>query len=100
MMNLLTNAVEALPAGGTARIRVRDEKAGLRLEVEDDGPGVPAGAPLFDPFYTTKHAGTGLGLSVAHRIVTDHGGTIDVDSRPGCTVFRVQLPTARRDRDA
>jgi signal transduction histidine kinase len=95
IINLLTNAIEALRPGGTARIRVRGEPTAVRFDVEDNGPGAAAGAPLFDPFYTTKHDGTGLGLSVAHRIVTDHGGTIEVDSRPGRTVFRVQLPTRR-----
>jgi signal transduction histidine kinase len=92
IVNLLTNAVEALSSGGTARIRLRREPSAVRFDVEDDGPGAPVGAPLFDPFYTTKHDGTGLGLSVAHRIIADHGGTIEVDSRPGRTVFRVQLP--------
>jgi signal transduction histidine kinase len=99
IVNLLTNAVEALPPGGIARVRVRREPNIVRFEVEDDGPGAPIGAPLFDPFYTTKQDGTGLGLSVAHRIVIDHGGTIDVDSRPGRTVFRVQLPISRRDKE-
>jgi nitrogen-specific signal transduction histidine kinase len=63
------------------------------LEVEDDGPGLPAGdAPVFDAFYTTKPSGTGLGLSIVHRIVSDHDGTVGYETRPGRTVFRVLLP--------
>jgi two-component system nitrogen regulation sensor histidine kinase GlnL len=65
------------------------------IEVEDDGPGLPdPGAPIFDAFFTTKASGTGLGLSIAHRIVEDHGGTIQVESAPGRTVFRLVLPCA------
>ena len=58
----------------------------------DDVRGIPPGTPIFDAFFSTKSHGTGLGLSITHRIVTDHGGTIDVDSAPGHTVFRVVLP--------
>ena len=47
---------------------------------------------MFDAFFSTKPAGTGLGLAISHRIVTDHGGTVDVDSRPGNTCFRVMIP--------
>jgi nitrogen-specific signal transduction histidine kinase len=49
-------------------------------------------APIFDAFFSTKPQGTGLGLAIAHRIVTDHGGTIDVSSKPGRTVFGITLP--------
>jgi nitrogen-specific signal transduction histidine kinase len=63
------------------------------LEVEDDGPGLKSpDAPIFDAFFSTKPNGTGLGLAIVHRIVTDHSGTIDVESRPGRTCFRVLLP--------
>jgi PAS domain S-box-containing protein len=94
LLNLLQNAIEAVaPAGGTVVLRARRQPRHAWIEVEDDGPGLPAGsAPVFDAFFSTKPNGTGLGLSIAHRVVTDHGGTIDVDSKPGRTRFRVVLP--------
>lgn len=90
--NLLRNAIEATGAGGKVGIRIRAVAGRALLEVEDDGPGFPADAPVFEPFFTTKEAGTGLGLSIVHRIVTDHGGTIDARSRGGTTVFSISLP--------
>jgi PAS domain S-box-containing protein len=95
LLNLLNNAVEATgPVGGGAVVmRVRRQPRRALIEVEDDGPGLPSpDAPIFDAFFSTKPNGTGLGLAIAHRIVTDHGGTIDVTSRPGSTVFRIGLP--------
>jgi signal transduction histidine kinase len=94
LLNLLQNAIEAAgPRGGHVVLRVRREPRHVWMEVEDDGPGLPAGdPPVFDAFYSTKPNGTGLGLAIVHRIVTDHGGTIDVDSRPGRTRFRVRIP--------
>lgn len=93
LLNLAQNAIEALAGnGGAVVLRARRQPRVLAIEVEDSGPGIPSGTPIFDAFYSTKPQGTGLGLSITHRIVTDHGGSIDVDSRPGCTVFRVMLP--------
>lgn len=98
LLNLLQNGIEALaPAGGQINVRARREPRHVWLEVEDDGPGLPEGhVPVFDAFFSTKPNGTGLGLAIVHRIVTDHGGTIDVDSRPGRTRFRLKLPLARQ----
>jgi signal transduction histidine kinase len=91
--NLVRNAIEATGEAGTVRIRVAARGGEAVLEVEDDGPGLPSpDAPVFEPFYTTKESGTGLGLAIVHRIVSDHLGTVDVDSRPGRTVFAVTLP--------
>lgn len=94
VLNLLHNAIEALaPHGGNVVLRARREPRHARIEVEDDGPGTSASdAEIFDAFFSTKQNGTGLGLAIVHRIVTDHGGSIDVDSRPGRTVFRIRLP--------
>jgi PAS domain S-box-containing protein len=95
MLNLLQNAVEATApgSGGTVVVRVRRQARRVAIEVEDDGPGLPSpDAPIFDAFFSTKPQGTGLGLAIAHRIVTDHGGDIDVTSRPGRTIFRITLP--------
>lgn len=90
--NLVSNALEATGGGGRVTVRVVAGAGGARVEVEDDGPGVPEGAPIFEPFFTTKASGTGLGLAIVHRIAADHGGRVDVDSRPGRTVFSLVLP--------
>jgi signal transduction histidine kinase len=92
--NLVRNAVEATGAGGSVRLRLATRRGEAVIEIEDDGPGIPPEAPIFEPFFTTKEAGTGLGLAIVHRIVSDHGGTVDVRSRPGSTVFSVGLPLA------
>jgi PAS domain S-box-containing protein len=93
--NLVRNAVEAVGKGGHVRLRLQSQNGEAHLFVEDDGPGLPSpDAPIFEPFFTTKQGGTGLGLAIVHRIVTDHGGRITVDSRPGRTVFEVRLPAA------
>ena len=94
-LNIVQNAVEALtPAGsGTVVVRARRHPRAVVIDFEDDGPGLSSpDAPVFDAFFSTKPSGTGLGLAIAHRIVTDHGGTVDVESRPGRTSFRLTIP--------
>jgi PAS domain S-box-containing protein len=95
LLNVLQNAVEAAAptGGGSVTVRVRRQPRRAMIEIEDDGPGLPSPeAPIFDAFFSTKPNGTGLGLAIAHRIVTDHGGDIDVTSHPGRTIFRIALP--------
>jgi signal transduction histidine kinase len=95
LLNLVRNGIEATaPNGrGVVAIRARRQATKAIVEVEDNGAGLSEPtAPIFDPFFSTKPRGTGLGLSIVHRIVTDHGGTIGFESRPGATVFRVSLP--------
>ncbi|MEO6600585.1 MAG: protoglobin domain-containing protein [Polyangiaceae bacterium] len=94
LLNLLGNAIDAAGTkGGSVKLRVRRAPRSALIDVEDDGPGLSsADAPIFDAFFSTKEGGTGLGLAITHRIVTDHGGTIDVESVPGKTEFRVALP--------
>jgi PAS domain S-box-containing protein len=99
LVNLVRNAVQS---GGTdITVTVRTEQVGdrIRLSVEDDGPGMPEDvmARIFDPFFTTRRerGGTGLGLSLAHGLVQEHGGTITVESLPGRgTTLAVDLPLA------
>ncbi len=99
LLNLTRNALEAMHArGGRLTLRGREGKGVVDVEVEDDGPGFADDLPVFDAFFTTKDQGTGLGLSLVHRIVADHGGTIRVQSRPGRTCFSVSLPAASGPR--
>ncbi len=97
LLNLVLNAVDAAGRGG--RIEIRAERRGDAVEVtvRDDGLGVaPEHAPrLFQPYFTTKKHGTGLGLFVTRKLLADHGGTVECDSAPGRgTAFRVRLPVA------
>jgi len=97
MANLIVNAMQAMPDGGTLTIRTFQTEDHASVVVADTGTGMNAEvkAKIFIPFYTTKGSGkgTGLGLTVAHEIVTEHGGSIHVDSAFGQgTVITVQLP--------
>jgi len=109
LMNLLLNAIYFTPAGGSIFITTGSDAALLdagsgvapgriRLSVRDTGAGIPADLidKVFDPFFTTKPVGegTGLGLTICHRIVEEHGGTIDVESEPGKgATFTITLPS-------
>ena len=102
LLNLAVNALQAMPGGGRLWIRTRAEDRFVVLEVEDTGSGMGADVlrQIFVPFFTTKDVdqGTGLGLSVVHGIVSSHGGTIAVDSRPGAgSRFTVRLPSHQPD---
>jgi signal transduction histidine kinase len=120
-MNLLLNAMQAMPEGGTLRVTAKRVKGSTRqlgdssspidpspprpidtgdfveIAVADTGPGIPAEHldRIFEPYFTTKEGGTGLGLALAHKIVEEHGGRIAVESRPGSgATFTVTLPVA------
>ncbi|SHG24771.1 two-component system sensor histidine kinase NtrB [Cognatishimia maritima] len=112
ILNLLKNASEAAGKTGTIRIRSyfehsfklrRSDGTGhslpLQIEITDDGPGLPQDikGDIFDPFVSGKENGTGLGLALVSKIISDHGGWISVDSVPGRTVFRISLPRAPKD---
>jgi two-component system, NtrC family, sensor histidine kinase HydH len=102
-LNLLLNAIAASPNLGRIEVsgaRVsRDSHPAVAITVQDWGAGIPADVlpRVFDPFFTTRETGTGLGLSISHTIVSDHGGSIDIDSTPGqgCAA-RVTLPLVRK----
>jgi signal transduction histidine kinase len=96
-LNLVLNALQAMPQGGTLTLRTSRRDAVVVAEVSDSGVGIPEAVRdrIFDPFFTTREvgAGTGLGLAVSDSIVAAHGGRIEVDSRVGeGTAFRVTLP--------
>lgn len=101
-MNFILNAVEAMPLGGSVEIRgqvIHDEGAWVTVSIADSGTGV---APqdldkIFEPFYTTKTNGTGLGLTVCHNIIANHGGRVSFDCAPGQgSTFTVWLPVRER----
>jgi two-component system cell cycle sensor histidine kinase/response regulator CckA len=97
LVNLAVNARDAMPGGGTLAIAVNPAPAGVRITVADEGVGMEPDVVehAFEPFFTTKEAGegTGLGLATVHGIVTDSGGTVEIDSTPGTgTVVTIWLP--------
>jgi two-component system, NtrC family, sensor histidine kinase HydH len=99
-VNLVMNAYESMgPGGGKLRVAIHNARArghsGVEIEIEDTGPGIPAELreQIFNPFFTTKKTGVGLGLSIVSKIVDDHHGLIRVESEPGKgACFRVFFP--------
>jgi signal transduction histidine kinase len=95
LLNLVLNALQAVPGGGRVMVGAERTREAMVLTVADTGPGIPPEvlARVFDPYFTTKRGGLGLGLTIARRIVDAHGGTIEVESQPGRgTRVRVRLP--------
>lgn len=104
LVNLVVNAIQAMPDGGTLRVQTTADNETVRVGVADSGVGIPPEnlERVFMPFFTTKDVGegTGLGLAVVHGIVTLHGGTVRAESEVGAgTRFEARLPVARSDTE-
>ncbi len=101
LVNLINNGYDAIERHGAIQIATRSQGNRVELEVSDSGQGIPPEhlSKIFDPFFTTKEVGrgTGLGLSLCYGMVRAHRGEIDVETRPGCTVFTVRLPAMEPD---
>jgi signal transduction histidine kinase len=98
VLNLVLNAVDAMPRGGELVVTSYEGRRGLELEIADSGPGLQQEdlERVFDPFYTTKPSGTGLGLSIVHRIAEAHGGRVTAMNCPeGGAAFTIEIPRRR-----
>jgi signal transduction histidine kinase len=94
VLNLVRNAIEAVSAGGHVVLSLDGDEQYIRISVSDDGPGIPdAVLPrIYEPFFSTKEAGTGLGMSIVHSLVSLHGGSIELDTSARGTRFEISLP--------
>jgi two-component system NtrC family sensor kinase len=104
IINLIQNAIEATPPGGSIKVASRFERRTKNIEITvvDTGEGISREdqSKIFDPFYTTKEEGTGLGLAITHGIIEQHGGTIEVVSKKGKgSTFKIMLPIKPGDED-
>jgi PAS domain S-box-containing protein len=99
LVNLVKNAAQAMTTGGTLTLQTGESNDGVWVSVNDTGGGIPQEQinRIFEPFYTTKKKGSGLGLMIVQRIVRAHGGRIELESHVGCgTTFRIWLPLHER----
>jgi signal transduction histidine kinase len=104
-LNLLLNAIQAMPEGGRLKLsgKIPTGNQWIQLSIQDSGIGIPLEDmdKLFDPFFSTREGGIGLGLSIAHRIIDQHHGKIEVESTPNKgTLFTIWLPLQREKEDA
>jgi two-component system sensor histidine kinase HydH len=98
LLNLCLNGIQAMPDGGSLKISARKTRTGVIIQVSDSGHGINLEDTqhIFEPFFTTKAKGTGLGLAICKKIVTEHNGSISVESNPGTgTTFSITLPATQ-----
>jgi len=102
LLNLMKNAIQAMPDGGALKIELRQQSGSACILVSDTGVGIPpAHLPhIFDPFWTSKATGTGLGLALCRKVAEEHGGSLTVESSVGIsTEFVVTLPSSEVARE-
>jgi signal transduction histidine kinase len=93
VINLLRNALEAMPGGGVVSVESGLHEGGARIVVRDTGPGLPPEIDVFQIFVTTKPQGTGLGLAIVQKILVSHNGRVAFANRPeGGAQFKLQIP--------
>jgi two-component system sensor histidine kinase FlrB len=99
IVNLIENALQAVGEKGTVRLEVAAVDAHVEVSVEDDGPGMPkdVSSRAFEPFFSTKTGGSGLGLPLVRKIAEDHGGSVRLESEAGRTRAVVRLPLSTPD---
>ncbi len=100
-INLLKNAIEAMPSGGAIYISIQKNSGSICISIRDEGVGIPEEfiSKIGDPFFTAKETGTGLGIMVSQRIINTHQGTLDIDSQVDFgTTVRLTLPALKRER--
>lgn len=98
-INLVRNAIQAMPRGGILRVEVAYARGQVEVRLTDSGAGIPEDHidKIFEPYFTTKHGGSGLGLTIVQRIVSDHGGEVSASSAPGeGTTMTVRIPVPGR----
>ncbi|MBP8809408.1 MAG: ATP-binding protein [Kofleriaceae bacterium] len=101
VQNLVRNAIEAAPARGRVEVTLAAGRDQVQLRVSDDGPGIPpeVAQRIFEPFFSTKEGGTGMGMAIVHSLVTQHRGVIDLGGESSGTVVTVSLPRYQRRDD-
>ena len=94
LLNLVRNAIEAVSGGGHVAVELASGETELTFVIQDDGPGMPEGVQsrIYEPFFSTKDGGTGLGMSIVHSLVAQHGGMIELETSPRGTRFTVRIP--------
>jgi len=94
ILNLMINALEAMPSGGTLTLRARLDNGSLLVEIEDSGVGIAPDVQrrVFQPYFSTKGKGTGMGLAITEKIVSQHGGHVEFSTGPAGTLFRLSIP--------
>jgi signal transduction histidine kinase len=102
VLNLVINALEAMPAGGTLTLDAAVQDGWLQVQVTDTGPGIPPEIQkhLFQPYFSAKSTGTGMGLALSEKLISQHGGHIDYRTGAGGTTFRISVPLRQQNGDA
>jgi two-component system, sporulation sensor kinase E len=101
LLNLIKNAIIAMPEGGELRLQTRRDRDNVQIIVSDTGVGIPEElqGKIFEPYFTTRDTGSGLGLTVVYKVIREHGGDLHMDSQSGRgTTFRISIPVPQSER--